>query len=121
MKIKVLDLNERGVGIGIDLNNTNSEHKINVSYAIEGEILVASIHKNYDHYSDADFENVLIASKDRVIPKCKYFSKCGGCQFQHISLEKQREWKKKQIINLFSSIKTDVNEIVGSNESYNYR
>src|SRR5687768_6361390 len=44
---------------------------------------------------------VIKASPDRVPAPCRYFGECGGCQYQHISYERQLELKHKQIADLF--------------------
>lgn len=36
---------------------------------------------------------VLTASPDRVPPPCPVAEECGGCDFQHMTLSAQREWK----------------------------
>lgn len=66
-------------------------------------------------------------SADRIIPKCKYYADCGGCQYQHIPLSKQRDLKKKQVIDVLNRIgKLDmslfeVGDVVGTSHGFGYR
>lgn len=45
----------------------------------------------------ADLVEVLEKSKDRVEPGCPLAGKCGGCQFQHMKIETQRQWKTDHV------------------------
>lgn len=38
---------------------------------------------------------VLTPAPERVTPSCPYFSKCGGCKFQHIAYDSYLAWKQK--------------------------
>ena len=59
-------------------------------------------YRNEKTYSEADLVEVLTASEDRVTPKCEYFSQCGGCQYQHMNISSQREWKTNQVTVILS-------------------
>lgn len=72
------------------------------------------------------------ASKDRIEPKCPLAGKCGGCQFQHMKIEKQREWKtnyvKKGLLEqqiegykTIESIEAKLLPAAGTDEIYEYR
>ena len=41
--------------------------------------------------------NVLEPSNSRVEPKCPFARKCGGCQIQEMSYEKQLEFKERKV------------------------
>ena len=49
------------------------------------------------NYSEADLIEVLEASEDRVKPVCKLAGICGGCQYQHASIDFQRRWKQRHV------------------------
>lgn len=47
---------------------------------------------------------VLQASADRITPACDHFGVCGGCSMQHLSADKQIEFKQKQLIDALDRI-----------------
>ncbi|PIE99422.1 MAG: tRNA/tmRNA/rRNA uracil-C5-methylase [Propionibacterium sp.] len=47
---------------------------------------------------------VLTASADRIIPACAVADRCGGCDYQHISLTRQRELKTQVIAEQLSRL-----------------
>ncbi|CRG97451.1 SAM dependent methyltransferase, putative [Plasmodium gallinaceum] len=52
-------------------------------------------------------------SKHETIPICKYFSKCGGCIYQHINYNYELKLKKNLLISLCE--KYNINVLVSSN------
>lgn len=47
---------------------------------------------------------LLTPSPDRIEPKCEYFSRCGGCHYQHFPYEKQLERKPSILVETLSRI-----------------
>ena len=69
-----------------------------VPNVIPGERVRVRIFRNFGSYSEADLLEVLEASKDRVEnPKCPLSTECGGCQYQHMTIELQRDWKTRHV------------------------
>ncbi len=64
-------------------------------------------------------EGLIEKSKDRVTPRCKHFTACGGCVFQHISYERQLKDKEAKIKALFPD--NQLEPIVGMDDPWNYR
>lgn len=63
-------------------------------------------------------------SKDRIQPKCKICTSCGGCQYQQINYKKQLEYKTNRIKNAIkriAKIDTKVNDCIGMKDPYHYR
>ncbi|MBO4682717.1 MAG: 23S rRNA (uracil(1939)-C(5))-methyltransferase RlmD [Bacilli bacterium] len=63
-------------------------------------------------------------SKDRIQPKCKVCTSCGGCQYQQINYKTQLEYKTKRVreaLSRIGGIKTDVLPCIGMDEPYYYR
>lgn len=45
------------------------------------------IYKNMKNFSEADLLEVINPSPHRVHPNCNLAGICGGCQYQHMSIE----------------------------------
>ena len=103
---------------------------IMVPNVIPGELIRCRVYRNHKSYSDADLMEVVEASPDRVNPACELAAVCGGCQYQHMTVARQREWKARQVDELFERVagleggeidRPDVLPTVGTDEVYNYR
>lgn len=96
-----------------------------VKGALPGEEVEFRVVKDTGSYTKGELSEIIEMSSDRTQPVCKYYGKCGGCQLQHISYEKELFYKREQIKELVSRIagKKDVNclDIVPSPSPYNYR
>jgi tRNA/tmRNA/rRNA uracil-C5-methylase (TrmA/RlmC/RlmD family) len=66
-----------------------------VRHAIPGERVRAVITEEHTNYLRADAVEIIEASADRVTPPCAYAGpgRCGGCDWQHVSLDAQRALK----------------------------
>ena len=63
-------------------------------------------------------------SRDRIQPKCKICTSCGGCQYQQINYQKQLEFKTNRVknaINRIAHIDVEVKPCIGAKHPYNYR
>lgn len=69
-----------------------------VDGALPGEEVEIAFIRSSRKYDEAKVETVLIASKDRVEPRCEHFGLCGGCSLQHISPEAQVESKQQAML-----------------------
>lgn len=89
----IVDLTHEGQGVARIDGKT-----VFVADALPGErVLLRRTHRarNYDQ---AACEQVLVASADRVEPRCPHFGVCGGCALQHLSSEAQVRFKQAQLI-----------------------
>jgi tRNA/tmRNA/rRNA uracil-C5-methylase (TrmA/RlmC/RlmD family) len=109
----LMALTDTGLGLGriakeqpddvilpTDLPSTISswtEWEVRVPMVIPGERVRARIFKNFDTYSEGDLVRVVQESPLRIQPKCKLAGSCAGCQFQHVSIESQRQWKTEYV------------------------
>lgn len=91
-----------------------------VRHGIPGEEVDIEITSVGSSFNRGDVISVHTPSLDRVSAPCRYAhrSGCGGCDFQHISLARQRALKKDVITEQFSriakmDISIDVEEVSG--------
>jgi tRNA/tmRNA/rRNA uracil-C5-methylase (TrmA/RlmC/RlmD family) len=77
-----------------------------VRHAIPDERVEIEITSTSSNFIRADVVEVLKASPDRVIAPCKFSHRdgCGGCDFQHISIKRQRNLKSNVITEQFARI-----------------
>ena len=63
-------------------------------------------------------------SKDRIQPKCKVCTSCGGCQYQQINYKAQLEYKTKRVkeeLTRIGGVKAKVLPCLGMEQPYYYR
>ncbi len=95
-----------------------------VPFALPGETVRARVYRNDKNCSHADLVEVLVASPDRVQPRCPLFGDCGGCQYQHLTYERQLEWKSRQVGELMkhmAGIEFPVNRCISTAQIWHYR
>ena len=95
-----------------------------VPHTLPGEKVLARIFRNDKSHSQADLVDVLVPSTDRLEPKCSLFGRCGGCQYQHLSYDKQLAWKTRQVEELLehmAGVHTDVSPAIPSPRQWGYR
>ena len=68
-----------------------------VKDSVMGDKVEARILKAKKNYAYAKVEKLLEASPYRITPLCPVAGKCGGCQLQHLSYEKELAWKEDRI------------------------
>ena len=64
-------------------------HTIFVSLAAPGDQLRVRVERQQGNMLFASIEEILTPSPDRIEPPCPYFGRCGGCDFQQLTYEKQ--------------------------------
>jgi len=72
-----------------------------IPLTIPGEKVVCRLVSGSRDYARAVLLDVLEPSPDRVVPPCPIFGLCGGCNLQHITIERQRELKVGSVRETF--------------------
>jgi 23S rRNA (uracil1939-C5)-methyltransferase len=74
--------------------------------ALPGERVRFRVIKRRRQMDEAGLVDVLIASPDRVVPRCAHFGVCGGCTLQHLSAAAQLAAKERQLLENLQRIGT---------------
>ena len=90
--LEITDLTEEGQGVG-----KKDGLVFFVKDSVMGDKVEARILKAKKNYAYAKVEKLLEASPYRITPLCPVAGKCGGCQLQHLSYEKELAWKEDRI------------------------
>jgi len=69
-----------------------------ISGALPGEKVTFIYTSKKRSHDEGKIEEVLVASPDRVEPKCPHYAICGGCSLQHLSSEAQIQYKQKSML-----------------------
>jgi len=78
---------------GFDALAHHGRQVVFVPYAAPGERVRAEVVERRAGYLRARVAAVLAPGPDRVLPGCRYFPTCGGCQWQHVAPPAQRDAK----------------------------
>jgi tRNA/tmRNA/rRNA uracil-C5-methylase (TrmA/RlmC/RlmD family) len=101
------------------------EFVVFVPFVALGEVVEAEVTEVKKSFARAKLLRVAQAAPERVAPVCRYFTDCGGCQYQHLDYGAQLVLKRKQIADLFERVgKFDgavVAPVIPCPQPYGYR
>jgi tRNA/tmRNA/rRNA uracil-C5-methylase (TrmA/RlmC/RlmD family) len=86
-----------------------------IRHGIPGERVVVEVTSTGKSFNRGDVLEVIEPSPDRVKAPCSYAHRlgCGGCDFQHIAIARQRELKSEVVTEQFARIaKMDLKVVV---------
>lgn len=79
-----------GDGLGrLPANEQGQGKAVFVPFVLTGEEVSVSVVEERPGYARARLQEVVAASPVRTVPPCPYFSRCGGCHYQHTSYDHQ--------------------------------
>ncbi|MBE9045914.1 23S rRNA (uracil(1939)-C(5))-methyltransferase RlmD [Pleurocapsales cyanobacterium LEGE 10410] len=99
VELEITDLNTSGEGVGRYRGQV-----VFVPNTVTGDRLTSKIIQSKAKFAKGTLQKLLIPSPSRIRPQCIVADKCGGCQWQHIDPDYQREAKRQQIIQAFQRI-----------------
>lgn len=122
--VTIEDIGVNGEGIGrVD------GYTLFIKDAVIGDVAEVKVTKAKKNYGYARLIRVITPSKDRVEPVCPHARRCGGCQIQEMSYERQLAFKQAKVkgnlerIGGFSPELTGktMDPIVGMDKPFYYR
>ena len=120
INLTIHDLAFGGEGVG-----RVEELVVFVPFVITGETVEVEITEVKKNFARAKLLRVLTPAPERVEPPCKYFTICGGCQYQHLDYAAQLRMKHKQISDLFERVgkisAERIAPVIGCPQPYGYR
>ena len=123
--MRVLDLRIEDIAFGGKGVGRKQGKAVFVPYTIENETVSAEILREKKQFAEAELVEVKQSSPDRVEPQCRYFGRCGGCAYQHMSYELQLATKWRQVRDALQRIgklkDVPMRPIIPSPEQYGYR
>lgn len=120
LTIKRLGINGEGIGYYKKLI-------VFVPRVLPGEEVITEVTKATPRFAEARMTKIIKKSSDRILPPCKFYDRCGGCQLQHLVYEKQLDFKKdllKQALTKFKPKgyqKYILKDTIGMEEPWHYR
>jgi 23S rRNA (uracil1939-C5)-methyltransferase len=99
LELDIVDLSHDGRGVA------RVEGKaVFVAGALPGERVRAKQTLRKKHFDEATTIEVLVASPQRVEPRCPHFGTCGGCALQHLAPDAQIAAKQHVLLENFERI-----------------
>ncbi|MDO8966804.1 23S rRNA (uracil(1939)-C(5))-methyltransferase RlmD [Algoriphagus sp.] len=96
-----------------------------VSGVAPGDVVDVRITKGKSSFMEGEVVHFHEYSKDRIEPFCSHFGTCGGCKWQHIHYDLQKDYKRQQVVDQFQRIAKvpipEVMPILGSAKTQYYR
>ena len=90
MQLKIEKLVYGGDGLSrLPVDEHGPGKSVFVPFVLEGEEVEAEIIEQKPGFARGRLETVVAPSAIRIKPGCPYFSRCGGCHYQHTSYENQ--------------------------------
>ena len=106
LTLTITDLSDQGDGVGrwFETEDGASPRVVFVPATAPGDRVLVRLLWVKPSYAHAQLVQVIDASPDRQRPPCIVADKCGGCQWQHLTYEAQRQAKYNQVVQALQRI-----------------
>ncbi|SRR6266498_2789905 len=110
---------------GDAMGRLNDGRAVFVPFGLPGERVRIRLTEEKRNFARGELVEILDASPDRIIPRCKHFGICGGCHYQSLPYEEQLKAKteilRDQLIRIGRIENPPVQKMVASPNPWNYR
>lgn len=93
--------------------------------AVPGDHVKVRVLRKKKKYAEARLVKVIAPSPLRTEPRCTYFGSCGGCKWQQVSYEAQKDAKHQSVLETLTHQggyeHVQVNPLIGADAIFNYR
>ena len=120
IELEITDLNTSGDGVG-----RHEGKVVFVPNTVTGDRITTKIVQSKAKLARGKVQDLIVPSPNRIRPQCIVADKCGGCQWQHIDPDYQRQAKHQQVARAFQRIggfeNIDIQPILYTPDVLNYR
>ena len=96
-----------------------------VDHGVPGQKVRVRISRKKSQFAEGRVVGLLEQSPAYVVPRCRHFNLCGGCQWQDLMYEEQLHWKRLQVeecLHHLAGLRPEhIKPTVASPEPYFYR
>ena len=96
-----------------------------VPYTVDGDVVDVTVREVKKNFIRCEVKEIIEPSPYRTGPPCRYYARCGGCQYQHIGYDHQLKIKEAQVRESFQRIgkmaDPPLRNIMPSPAPYHYR
>ncbi|KAJ4474161.1 S-adenosyl-L-methionine-dependent methyltransferase [Lentinula lateritia] len=131
VELEVKAISSNGEGLAQSDEEDSKPWVVVVPFCLPGERVKCRVFKNDRMHSLADFMQIIRPNsvlRDNEKVNCKYFSKCGGCQYQMLSYETQLAFKRNVVVKAYKNYSglpestiPEIQPTIGSPLQYGYR
>lgn len=118
--IQITDLNEDGYGVG-----RFAKRVIFVKEAVPEDIVNILIYKKRAKFWLGEIVDYVQSSPHKTKPICEHFGTCGGCKFQHLTYQRQAEYKENYVRQTLKRLThldlPETNPIIKAPDQFYYR
>lgn len=118
--IQIHGMGFEGEGVGRVGNFT-----VFVEGTLPDEVVEIKIIKVKRNFAFGKLLKIIRPSKDRTVPQCSIYKRCGGCQLQHLSYRGQLDFKRQRVVDAISRIgglkDVKINKTIGMDSPFRYR
>jgi tRNA/tmRNA/rRNA uracil-C5-methylase (TrmA/RlmC/RlmD family) len=120
LELTIHDVAFGGSGVG-----RHDGQVVFVPFTAPGERVRVRVVRKRKSFVEAELIAIESASPDRVEPRCPYFTRCGGCAYQHLAYPAQLAMKQQQVEQTLRRVgrmsEVPMRPIVPAPQDYGYR